>query len=87
MPRLFLHFLEAMRITHYEHIALVCKYHSNRFNPCKPDPIWAKRTLTQYERDGLVTPDQADDIRRACGWNVDADQLPLFTPAADSGRS
>ena len=68
---------KAMRITHYDHIALVCEYHANRRNPYEPGPGWAKRMLTQYECDGLVTPEQADDIRRACGWNVDAEQLRL----------
>ena len=67
-----------MRITAYEHIALVCKYHANRYSPYEPDPAWAKRVLVQYERGGLITPEQADDIRRDCGWNVNAKQLELI---------
>jgi hypothetical protein len=59
-------------ISDFDHILNVCQYHANT-----PEPQWAKRFLASMVDNGTITAEQANEIRRACGWSELAQQLRL----------
>ena len=58
-----------MKLTDAQHYMYVCKHHASP-DVYQSDPAWAQRFLDTGERDELITPDEAAEIREACGWLV-----------------
>ena len=66
-----------MKLSRFDHAKHVCTWHNQekQGGPCGPDRKWAQAWLSECERDGWVTADEANEIRVACGWPA---QLQLF---------
>ncbi len=69
-----------MKLSNFDHASWVCNWHNQEQQAADigPDRVWAQKWLAEIVRGDFITPDQANDIRRACGWDIEPVQLGLL---------
>ena len=72
-----------MKVSDFDHAIHVCNWHETQpqNEHIGGDRVWARRWLSGQVRDHILTGEEANDVRRSCGWDVEPEQLPLFEAA------